>query len=192
MMNDGVSRATWWLGFGECQDSAADTGANFSTSLYGWQNFGSYDQVSDGWNTGDCGTNSQAVPYGTVLPTGYAEQLTASFAVAGNNMLSTAVSGTLPNVRAYGATQGTGFALMLFNLDQASAVTVTVGVSGTARTSFAASTVTYGKAQYDDSAPTLAQPNGVWTAPVSQSLGTVSAPVSVTLPAWSMTVLKLQ
>jgi hypothetical protein len=75
---------------------------------------------------------------------------------------------------------------MLFNLDQSASATVTVGISNTSKTSFSAASVTYGKAQYDDSQ------NGVWTAPVSQSLGTVAAPVSVTLPAWSMTVLKLQ
>jgi len=67
---------------------------------------------------------------------------------------------------------------MLFNLNETASATVTVGVSNTAKTSFAASTVTYGKAQYDNSQ------NLEWTAPVTQSLGTVQAPVSVTLPAW--------
>jgi len=121
-----------------------------------------------------------------VLPSGYTEQLASSFAVAGNQMLAATVSSSLTNVRAYAATQGTGFALMLFNLDETASATVTVGISNTSKTSFAGNTVTYGKAQYDDSK------NNVWTAPVSQSLGTVKAPVSVTLPPWSVTILTLQ
>jgi hypothetical protein len=185
LLNDGVPLNTWWIAIGDGCGGGADSSTT-AAALYGWQNFGSYDQVSDGWSAGGCASNSQAVPFGTVLPSGYAEQLAASFAVAGNQMLSATVSTSLTNVRAYGATQGSGFAVLLFNLDETASATVTVGISNTSKTSFSASTVTYGKAQYDDSQ------NGVWTAPVSQALGTLTAPVSVTLPAWSMTVLKLQ
>jgi len=46
LMNDGVARATWWLGFGGCDDNPH--GDNFSTSLYGWQNFGGDMVFSDG------------------------------------------------------------------------------------------------------------------------------------------------
>jgi hypothetical protein len=185
LLNDGVPMSTWYMATGGGCTGGADS-SSAAASLYGWQNFGSYDQVSDGWGTGGCASNSQAVPAGTVLPSGYAEQLASSFAVAGNMMLSTSVSSSLANVRAYAATQGSGFALMLFNLDETASATVTVGVSNTSKSAFVANTVTYGKAQYDNSQ------NGVWTAPVAQSLGTVSAPVSVTLPPWSMTILKLQ
>ena len=184
LLNDGVPMNTWFMAIGGGCDGGGDS-ASEAASLYGWQNFGSYDEVSDGWAAGGCASNSQAVPAGTVLPSGYAAQLASQFAVAGNNMLSATVSASLPNVRAYAATQGSGFALMLFNLDESASATVTVGISNTSLTSFAATTVTYGKAQYD------ASQNGVWTAPVSQSLGTAGAPISVTLPAWSMTVLEL-
>ena len=44
MMNDGVSRLTWWIGFGNCNGS----NGNDSTSLYGWQDFGAYNVFSDG------------------------------------------------------------------------------------------------------------------------------------------------
>jgi hypothetical protein len=185
LLNDGVPMNTWWLAIGVGCTAGADSSTT-AAALYGWQNFGSYDQVSDGWGAGKCAGNSQAIPFGTVMPSGYAEQLAASFATAGNQMLSASVAASLSSVRAYAATQGPGFAVMLFNLDQSASATVTVGISNTSKTSFSAASVTYGKAQYDDSQ------NGVWTAPVSQSLGTVAAPVSVTLPAWSMTVLKLQ
>ncbi len=185
LLNDGVPMSTWFMAIGAGCNGGQDS-STVAATLYGWQNFGSYGQISDGWATGACATNSQAVPFGTVLPSGNAEHLAASFGVAGEQMLSASVDSSLSNVRAYAATQGSGFALMLFNLSETASASVTVGVSNTAKTSFSASTVTYGKAQYDDSQ------NGQWTAPVSQSLGTVTAPVSVTLPPWSMTVLKLQ
>ncbi len=185
LLNDGVPMNTWWIAIGDSCTAGADS-ATTAAALYGWQDFGSYDQVSDGWSAGKCASNSQAVPFGTVMPSGYAEQLAASFALPGNQMLSASVAASLTNVRAYAATQGSGYALMLFNLDQTASATVTVGVSNTSTSSFTASSVTYGKAQYDDSQ------SGVWTGPVSQSLGTVTAPVSVTLPAWSMTILTLK
>jgi hypothetical protein len=185
LLNDAVPMNTWFMGIGAGCAKGADS-AIVAAGLYGWQNFGAYDQVSEGWSAGSCASGSQAVPAGTVLPSGYGEQLASSFAVAGNSMLAATVASSLTNVRAYAATQGSGFSLMLINVDENAGATVTVGVSNTAKTSFAASTVTYGKAQYDDSKI------NVWTAPVSQSLGTVAAPVSVTLPPWSITILKLQ
>jgi hypothetical protein len=185
LLNDGVSMNTWFMGIGGGCTRGADSSSE-AASLYGWQNYGSYDQVSEGWSPGGCASDSQAVAPGTVLPSGYAEQLASTFAVAGNNMLSATVDSSQPSIRAYAATHGTGFALMLFNLDQTASATVTVGIENTSKVSFTANTVTYGKAQYDTSQ------SGVWSPPVSQSLGSVKAPVSVTLPARSMTILELQ
>ncbi len=185
MLNDGVPMNTWFMAIGGGCSGGGDS-SNVAAGLYGWQNFGSYDQVSDGWSMGGCASNSQAIPAGTVLPSGFAEQLVASFALAGNSMLNTTVASSLPNVRAYGATQGSGFALLLFNLDGATNTKVTLGIANSSKASYSAATVTYGKAQYDNSQ------NNEWTASVSQSLGTVSVPISITLPPWSITVLKLQ
>ena len=47
MMNDGVSRLTWWIGFGNCNGQAG----NDTTSVYGWQDFGAYNVFSDGSTT---------------------------------------------------------------------------------------------------------------------------------------------
>ena len=41
MMNDGVSRLTWWIGFGNCNGQAG----NDSSSLYGWQDFRSLQRL---------------------------------------------------------------------------------------------------------------------------------------------------
>jgi hypothetical protein len=50
-----------------------------------------------------------------------------------------------------------------------------------------ASTLTYGKAQYD------ASQNNIWTGPVSANLGTMNASsIGETLPPYSITLLKLQ
>ena len=185
LLNDGVPMSTWFMAIGGGCTGGADSSA-VAADLYGWQNFGSYDQVSEGWGAGSCASGSQAIAAGTVLPSGYAEKLASSFAAAGNRMLSASVSATLPNVRAYAATQGAGYALMLFNLDEAAGATAVVGMAHASATAFNVSTLTYGKAQYDSSKL------GVWTGPVSQSLGSTTAPVSVTLPPWSITILRLQ
>ncbi len=178
-----VDIATLWFGVGGNQ--GCDN--NNSSTLYGWQNFGGYDAVA--WNTAsawnNCGSGPN-VPEGTVFPTGQAEYLAGQFAVAGNHILTASVDSSLPNVRVYAATQGTGYALMMFNLSKTATTSVTTSVSNASGSSFTGSMQTYGKAQYDDSK------NNVWTGPVSQSLGTVGSTVTVSLPPWSMTVVKLQ
>jgi hypothetical protein len=97
------------------------------------------------------------------------------------------------SIRAYAATQGSGYAVWLFNLDENKYTPIDLTLQGAAKPSFSVSTTTYGKAQYDDSQPPPGGP-GVWTGPVSQSLGAVasSAAIGLTLPPWSMTVLVAQ
>jgi hypothetical protein len=184
ILNNHVDVATMWFGAGGNQ--GCDN--NNDSSLYGWQNFGGYDAVayntSQSWNGCDGVVN--AIPEGAVFPAGNAAYLVSQFATPGEHMLTATVASSLTNVRAYAATQGTGYSLMLFNLDQINSTSVTIGISNTPGSSFTGSTQTYGKLQYDDSQ------NNVWTGPVSQSLGTVSSTVTLSLPPWSMTVLKLQ
>jgi hypothetical protein len=181
ILNNGVAMATAWFGYG----GTCNNGNNNSSSLYGWQNYGGYDQVSDGaplWQ--NCG-GSTTVPAGTMLPTGYAQSLVSQFATPGGNMLSASVGSALTNVRAYAASNSSGYSIMLFNLSSTASTAVTVNLSNASGTSYNATTITYGKAQYDNSQ------KGVWTAPVTQTLGTVNGTTTVTLPPWSMTVLKL-
>jgi hypothetical protein len=87
-------------------------------------------------------------------------------------------------VRAYAATHGSGYAVVLFNLSETASIPVKVGVD--AMTSGSGATITtYGKAQYDNS-----QQN-VWTGPVTQNVGAWQHTVPVTLPPWSMNVVIL-
>jgi hypothetical protein len=182
MLNEGLPMATMWQSIG----AGCSTAYNNSASLYGFQNFGSYGELADTWpNIYGC-PGAPTIPLGTLMPSGQAMALAAQFAVAGNKMLPVTVPSGLPNVRAYAATQGSGYALMLFNLDQTNAVTVNVQLANTTTTAFTATTLTYGKAQYDTSA------SNVWTGPVTASLGATTATPSVTLPAWSMVVVQLK
>ena len=97
---------------------------------------------------GDCGSGP-TVPDGTVFPAGHAQALRTQFAVPGSTMLRTAVGSGLSNIVAYAATQGTGYALMLFNLDENNATTVAVALNDATRASFTGTTSTYDKAIYD-------------------------------------------
>ncbi len=107
MMNDGVSRATWWLGFGGCNSDP--TVQNFSSALYGWQNFGGYMVFSDGLPEYGCtGATIPAVPAGTLLPTARAFQLFSEVAVQGESVLTPTVAGDATDVRVYAATHSGG------------------------------------------------------------------------------------
>jgi hypothetical protein len=179
MMNDGVSRATWWIGFGGCADSTY--GANFSSSLYGWQSYGGYMVFSDGLSDGYHCT-AETLAAGTLLPTARAFQLFSNVAVTGESVLSASVTGDTTDVRAYAATHSGGTALVLFNLNETSSEPVTVTLSGQST----ASTVTvesYDKAIYDQSA------NNVWAAPTSTTLSAPTLPLTLTLTPWSMNVV---
>lgn len=181
MMNDGVSRATWWIGFGNCDEGANGVAeGNMSSSLYGWQTFGAYNVFSDGPTDGPCGVGSG--PIGTMSPTARAFQLFSQVAVSGESVLSTTVTGDPSNVRAYAATNNGGTALVLFNLSEVVSEPVTVTLSVETASSDV-TVVTYSKAIYDQSQ------NDVWAAPTSTDMGSQSLPLTLTLDPWSMNVV---
>jgi hypothetical protein len=171
--NAGVPMATVYEGVADCPSIG-----NNSSSIYGWQAFGSFGMYASANSYQRCST-----PALTPFPKARAYQVASLYVVPGEKPLPIANSANL--VQAYAATHGTGFAFMLFNLDQNNSTTQTIGVRSTPTTSFTATTTTYGKAQYDKSQA------GVWSGPVTASLGTVSNPMTITLPPWSMTVVQL-
>jgi predicted heme/steroid binding protein len=181
MMNDGVSRATWWIGFGNCDEGANGSAAgNMSSSLYGWQTFGAYNVFSDGPTDGPCGAGSG--PIGTMSPTARAFQLFSEVAVNGESVLSANVSGDTTNVRAYSATHSGGTVLVLFNVSETVSEPVTVSLSAQS-TSADVSVETYSKAIYDQS-----QTN-VWADPTTADMGAQNLPLTLTLAPWSMNVV---
>ena len=175
MMNDGVSRLTWWIGFGNCNGQAG----NDSSSVYGWQNFGAYNVFSDGAQDPSC---PDAGPFGTMSPTARAFQLFSQVAINGQTVLNTAVNGDTTDVRAYAATNPAGTALVLFNDNENSSQQVVVTLSGKSTTS-GVTVTTYDKALYDQSQ------TDVWAAPTTTTLSSQSLPLTLTLTPWSMNVV---
>jgi hypothetical protein len=175
MMNDGVSRATWWIGFGNCNG----TNGNDSSSLYGWQNFGAYNVFADGPTDTGC---AGAGPIGTMSPTARAFELFSKVAVNGESVLSANVNGDTTNVRAYAATHSGGTVLVLFNLSEAVSEPVTVSLSAE-NASSDVSVETYSKAIYDQSQ------SNVWADPTTADMGAQNLPLTLTLVPWSMNVV---
>ncbi len=187
MMNDGVSRLTWWIGFGNCNGAAG----NDSNSLYGWQDFGAYNVFSDGATYDP--TCPGAGPSGTMSPTARAFQLFSSVAVTGESVLTASVAGDTTDVRAYAATHSGGTALVLFNLNETTSEPVTVALSS--QNASAGITVeSYSKAIYDLSGSPTGSPadpagTSTWAPPTTTSLGAQSLPLLLTLSPWSMNVV---
>jgi hypothetical protein len=190
MMNDGVSRATWWIAFGNCNGDNGYAGTT-QNPIYSWQNFGAYNIFSDGagdtggTNNSPCNYGANA-PIGTMSPTAVAYQLFSSVAVNGESVLTPGVAGDTTNVRAYAATNKGGTALVLFNLNENSNAPVTITLTGVS----SATTVTvetYDKSLYDMSNP--ANTNPIWAPPVTASTGAQSLPLTLTLTPWSMNVV---
>lgn len=178
MMNAGVVRATWWIGFGNCTTGGSP---NMSSSLYGWQTFGAYNVFSDGPTDGNCGVGSGAL--GTMSPTARAFQLFSNVAVTGESVLSASVNG-ISDVRAYAATHSGGTAVVLFNLNQSTSEPVTLTLSSQ-NASTGVTVITYDKAIYDqtnDATP-------VWAPPTTTNMGAQSLPLTLTLTPWSMNVV---
>jgi hypothetical protein len=180
LMNAGVSRATWWLAYGGCSDAS---GGNFSSSLYGWQNFGGYMVFSDGTPEYGC-SNATAVPLGTLLPTARAFQLFSLVAKTGQHALTATLGGSASDLRAYALTQSGGTALVLFNVNETATLPVSVAVTGVSQ---ATSVIvnTYDKAIYDHSK------TNVWAAPTEKRLGAATLPLTLTLQPWSMNVVRI-
>jgi hypothetical protein len=189
MMNDGVTRLTWWIGFGNCNG----TSGNDSSLLYGWQDFGAYNVFSDGPSDSGC---PNAGPIGTMSPTARAFQLFSSVAVNGESVLTATVAGDTTDVVAYAATHSGGTALVLFNRNETVSEQVLVALSGQSAAT-TVTVITYDRAIYDLSgSPTgfFPDPNGTntWAAPTITNLGAQTLPLTLTLAPWSMNVVIIQ
>jgi hypothetical protein len=178
LMNDGISRLTWWIGFGNCNGQAG----NDSSSLYGWQTFGAYNIFSDGSFDPTC---PNAGPAGTMSPTARAFQLFSSVAVNGESVLATSVTGDTTDVVGYAATSGGGTALVLFNRNETTSEAVSINLS--AQTTAKTVTVeTYDKAIYDESNPAT---TNTWAPPTNTTISSPTMPLTLTLAPWSMNVV---
>jgi hypothetical protein len=176
-----VFRATWWIGYGGCGDASS---GNFSSSLYGWQNFGGYMIFSDGLPEYGC-PNATKLPQGVILPTARAYEVMSEFIRDGESMATVTLGGTDGNLRAYAVSRGTSYAVALFNLSETASLTTSVTIDKLAAGS-SLQTVSYDKALYD-----LSKHN-YYSPPLRTSSGAWHGPVALTLPPWSMTVVTLK
>jgi hypothetical protein len=182
LIEAGVSRATFWLAYGSCDETG-----DYSKKLYGWQHFGSEALFSDGLpNPYEGCADTPKIPGGTPFPTARVMALMAKEIPAGSHVRVVHVAKSLgESVRAYGFRQGSGFAFAIFN-DTLSPVDVKTRVRGSGRSSFTATLFTYGKAEYDRSK------RNQWIGPHKKNLGSVGAGVPLTLPPYSLSVLLLR
>jgi hypothetical protein len=188
VMNDGVSRLTWWIGFGNCNGTA---GWN-SASLYGWQDFGAYNVFSDGASDISC---PDAGPMGTMSPTARAFQLFSNVAVSGEDVLTAGVTGDSTDVRAYAATHDSGAAtaVAVFNLNETTSEPVVITVPAPT-TASKVTVITYDKSIYDlTGSPTGVFPDPVgtstWADPTTTTINSPTLPLTLTLTPWSMNVV---
>jgi len=190
VMNDGVERLTWWIGFGNCTTPA--TNGNDSASLYGWQDFGAYNVFSDGPSDTDCQGGG---PIGTMSPTARAFQLFSNVAVSGEEVLTAGVTGDTTDVRAYAATHDSGAAtaVAVFNLNETTSEPVVISVPAPA-TASKVTVITYDKSIYDLSgSPTGVFPDpagtSTWADPTTTTITSPTLPLTLTLTPWSMNVV---
>ncbi len=182
-IEDRLAADAWWFGDGGNQNC----GNNDSPALYGFQRWGSYDLVFGGtaYSYNNCTSNTRGpiVPEGALSPSGNAFRLVTEFAHPGEHLLP--VSGVPSGIRAYAATRGSGYALLLLNLDETGVRSVEVSLRHAAAAHFTATDITYGKAQYDRTR------KNEWTGAITRGLGTVGDTLSVTLPPWSINLIQL-
>lgn len=174
----------WWFGDGDAQGC----GHNTSWRLYGFQDWGSYDLVfgdsADQYNNCTSRDAGPIVPEGTLSPSGQSFRLVSEFARPGERLLY-AASGS-SDVRAFAATQGGGYALLLVNLSAGAARRMTVSLSHARVSRYIAADEVYGKEQYESSR------GNVWLGPLRGKLGNVGARFELVLPPWSIMLVRLQ
>ncbi len=157
---------------------------NFSDTLYGWQTFATYSLFSLGTNSKNCKQGVPSIPYGTAFPSGHAVSLFGEFTAPNERLLQTNVAQKYSKIRAYTASHGRGYRVLLFNLDRDTSVNLPLTLSQKTG-QWTAQQTTYGKAEYDQSR------NNRWASPTRKTLGKISSGAKVTLPPWSMSVISL-
>ncbi len=206
MMNDGISRNTWFMGFEDCNGNQG----NLSSSLYGWQDFGAFNIFSDGPgdigypNMSSCDYGGNGNTIGTMSPTAIAFKLFSNVAMNGEHVLTPTVTGDTTDVRVYAATHSGSTALVIFNLNETTNEPVTIAVTGRS-TASQVMWYAYDKTMYDytDTNCQTDQPlcsydsshnysSVDWVGPASADLIAQPLPVSVTLTPWSMNVFIIQ
>jgi FG-GAP-like repeat len=174
----GVGMATAWLGVDNCYPDVTPI-----STAYGLQTFGSFGLFSSEYSGFTLSCVDKGVSPRTPFPKARAYQILRQFIVPGEHVIG--VTSSNPVVRAYAATKHAGYAFLLINTDSVNTQTAAVALNNASRSAMAAKTLTYGKAEYDQSQ------SGLWLGPVTGELGSVGADFQVLLPPWSITLVTL-
>lgn len=180
-VNAGVKMTAAWTGVDLCWPDSLS--APVSTA-YGQQNYGSFGLFAGSGSGFSFSCVDQGVPKGTPFPKARAFEILQQYVKSGEKPLG--VNSSDPSVRAYAATNGSGYSLLLINTDSSASHSMPVTIQNAAQSSFTAISAVYGKHEYDMSA------TGVWAGPTSSQLGSVGSTFDVSLPPWSVTLVKLQ
>lgn len=184
-IQNGVAASSWWLSFGGTNCTGR---GDFSSSLYGFQHFGTFTLFSDSLAANDpsCPGLSNLAG-GVAFPTARVMTLYRESVPPGSAVLPVRRPTGARALRAYGyAKPSGGIVVVVFN-NTLSAQAIVVRVAGATRTSYSATLATYGAPQYDESR------FGRWVGPVSRKLGAVDPSATpLTLTPYSMTVLDLE
>lgn len=183
-MRAGVRLATWWTqGY-----AAICSSLNYDPSgdmTYSWYHCGATALVYTGPVPAHGEVQTGLRP-GDLLPAGRAFQLLAESGMVheGEHSLRTLTdSARAPWLLAFGATHGSGFAVLLINRDRDREHQIPIAIQGMNHGS-SVTQWTYGRKQYD-----LTR-QGDWSAsPVSSTAGAWNTVYHAHLPPWSVTVL---
>jgi hypothetical protein len=179
-VNSGVKMAAAWTGVDLCWPDALSSPVS---TAYGQQNYGSFGLFAASGSGFSFSCIDQAAPKGTPFPKGRAFQVLHQYVKDGETPV--AVASSDPSVRAYAATDGSGYSLLLVNIDANASHNVPITIRNAASSSFTATSIVYGKQEYDLSA------SGNWAGPTTKNLGSVGATFDALLAPWSMTLVKL-
>ncbi len=179
--NAGIRMTAAWTGIDLCWP---DSLSSPISTAYGFQNYGSWGLFAAGGSGFSISCADKGAPKGTPFPKARAFQILSQYVASGEHTISTV--STDQSVRAYGATSANGYVLLLINTDSTSTHTLPITIQNASRQSLTATTLSYGKQQYDQSA------NDVWAGPTSSSIGNTATPFDVSVPAWSLTLVKLR
>ncbi len=180
--NAGVPMATWWLAYGNCDETG-----DYSKKLYGWQHFGTETLFSDGLpNPYESCADTPQIHGGTPFPTARVMTLFASNVPPGSQVRSVSVPKSLgTSVRTYGYATSIGYEFVLFN-NTLKSIPIRAHVSNADKSRFDATLSVYGKTQYD-----MSKENR-WAGPATTSLGNVGTTVPLNLPPYSVSTLTLK
>jgi hypothetical protein len=178
MTKGGIGMAGVWEGFDSyCAPAPAGD--------YSWQSWFTSSLFEAQVGGTDPGCPSVVLPaVGTAFARAQAIKVVQQAFTPGDAIFTPTVSSSLATVKAYGARRSSGYGLLLVNIDQNNAATTAITIGNDTR-AFTASSLLYGKAQYDESR------NGNWAAPIAQSFGKVAGSFSLVLPPWSITAITL-